>query len=188
MKTHYTVEGEQVTFIITELDSRYYQGIQDLGFTATETGFSRTFVAAPLHLDKILDNFNRCMIPLILQKGGLQATPWQDGLLRLLKRIEGQSIDWCLVGSAALAVRGLAVNPGDIDLVTGEADALRLGDLLLDDLVQPVQDSTGWIGKWFARAFPGACLEWVGGVNDSADAYGPSDFGPIALSQLETVV
>ncbi|MBZ0283649.1 MAG: hypothetical protein K8L97_23130, partial [Anaerolineae bacterium] len=61
------------------------------------------------------------------------------------------------------------------------------GELALDYLIEPIQETTGWIGKWWARSFMGACVEWVGGINDSADAYGISDFGPVALSRLETI-
>ncbi|MBZ0281726.1 MAG: hypothetical protein K8L97_13390, partial [Anaerolineae bacterium] len=61
------------------------------------------------------------------------------------------------------------------------------GELALDYLIEPIQETTGWIGKWWARSFMGACVEWVGGINDSADAYGISDFGPAALSRLETI-
>ncbi|MBZ0283647.1 MAG: hypothetical protein K8L97_23120, partial [Anaerolineae bacterium] len=57
---------------------------------------------------------------------------------------------------------GLDVTPGDIDLVTAEADALKLGELALDYLIEPIQETTGWIGKWWARSFMGACVEWVG--------------------------
>jgi hypothetical protein len=59
--------------------------------------------------------------------------------------------------------------------------------LLGDDLIQPLQDSTGWVGQWFGRAFTGAKLEWLGGVNASADAGGASDFGPTAHAHLETI-
>ncbi|HEX8959125.1 MAG TPA: hypothetical protein VF770_04835, partial [Solirubrobacterales bacterium] len=66
--------------------------------------------------------------------------------------------------------------------------AYRLGDLLLDALMEPVQPTRGWIGECFGRAFLHAAVEWVGGVDPSVDAQGPNDFGPAAAARLETIL
>ena len=127
------------------------------------------------------------MPDLILQATGLQPVPWETCLLALLERLEGQGLHWWLVGSAALAVRGLPVNPHDIDLVVQDQGTARLKELMLDCLVEPVYDSRGWIWDWFGRCFLHARLEWVGDVNAGAEQEGPSDFGPTALARCETV-
>ncbi len=101
--------------------------------------------------------------------------------------MEGRPIDWWLVGSAALAVRGLAATPRDVDLAVDDAGARCLGEALLDDLIEPVVPVEGWVCDWFGRAFPGALVEWVGGVDECADQPAPSDFGPTAASRRETV-
>ena len=77
--------------------------------------------------------------------------------------------------------------PRDIDLVVDGDDAVKLGDLLLDYLVEPVLPSTGWIADFFGRAFLHARLEWVGGINESADMPEASDFGPTAVNRLEVI-
>ena len=92
-----------------------------------------------------------------------------------------------LVGSAALAVRGLDVAPGDLDLIVDSAGAQRLGDILLDSLIEPVRPTTGWVGDWFGRAFLHASVEWVGGMSPAVDLPAPTDFGPTAAARLETV-
>ena len=51
-------------------------------------------------------------------------------------------IDWWLYGSAALAIRGLDVDPGDVDFTV--SDACRTGELFADMLVEPVQHADGW--------------------------------------------
>jgi hypothetical protein len=50
--------------------------------------------------------------------------------------------------------------------------------------VVPVE---GWICHWFGRAFPGALVEWVGGVDDRADQPTPSDYGPTAARRREMI-
>src|SRR5579863_3031085 len=69
-----------------------------------------------------------------------------------------------------------------------DKDAHRLGDLLLDNLIEPVQSTPDWFCNWFGRAFLHARVEWVGGVDERADTPEVSDFGPTAASRKETVV
>src|SRR5258708_33315241 len=99
---------------------------------------------------------------MILQRAGIQRVPWESALQALLQRLEGQHIHWWLIGSCALAARGLDVVPGDLDLVTDEAGSHRLAELLFDQLVGPVDDAGGWISHWFGRAFLHGRIEWVG--------------------------
>lgn len=195
MQMRYQINDERegrLSLIITELAPQYHQAAQDTGYTRTDDGFVREMIVHPAacqpdYLNRIVSNCHFHLESLLAQKAGLQPIPWDNALWKFLAIVEGKGIDWWLVGSAALAVRDIDVHPADIDLCTSEADALKLQDLLLDHLIQPVQDSTGWVGKWFGRAFLGAKLEWLGGVNASADADGISDFGPTAHSRLETV-
>jgi hypothetical protein len=114
--------------------------------------------------------------------------PWQRALETFLRLVEGRPIAWWLVGSAALSVRGLDVAPGDLDLVVDDASARPLGDALLDYLIEPVVPVHGWVCNWFGRSFPGACLEWVGGVDGRADTPQVSDFGPAAVRRAARVL
>jgi hypothetical protein len=192
MDIHYRLKDETVVFIITDLDPQYHQAAQDTGYTQTDEGFVRevlTDTEGRRHdfLERILTNAEEYLETLFAQKARLQPVLWEQALLTFLKMVEGKNIDWWLVGSAATAARGIDIQPGDIDLCTSEADALTLQNLLSDSVIQPLQDSTGWVGKWFGRAFLGARLEWVGGLNESSDAGTISDFGLLAHSRLEMI-
>lgn len=187
MKTRRIVSGDQTLFVVSDVEPRYREGLQALVYQEHDEGYARAYPSDAPHLETAYHNFERFTEIMLRQEIGELAPNWEDALLRFINKITGQNIDWWLTGSAALSVRGLDVMPGDIDLITTADDALRLGNLLVDYIVQPVQDTTGWIGKWFCRAFMGACVEWVGGVSDAADAYGISDFGPSAAARLETV-
>jgi len=54
--------------------------------------------------------------PLLYQYLGISAVPWQAALEGVCHRLESSGVDWWLCGSAALAVRGVAVIPRDLDL------------------------------------------------------------------------
>jgi hypothetical protein len=186
---HVTLEVQDITakYIVIDLDPIYYEAAGKIGFTQEDEGLVHTFSASSPYLELAYHNFKQYGEAIILQKAGVILAPWQEALMTFLKLVDHQPIEWYLVGSGALAVRGIDVQPGDLDLVTGEADALVLAELAKYYLIEPVRDASGWVGKWFVRTYMGAVVEWLGGVNESADAHGDSDFGPAALARTETI-
>jgi hypothetical protein len=187
MKTIRETIGTQTYFIITELDPAYHQAVQELECQPVVEGFAFIYPANSPHIDRAYQNFERYAEEMILQTARVHLSPWEQALLSFLEIVKGQNIDWWLVGSTALAVRGIDISPRDIDISVANADSLRLGSLLLDYLVQPVQAAENWFCNWFGRAFLHMRLEWVGGVDERADAPEISDFGPAAKSRQETV-
>jgi hypothetical protein len=118
---------------------------------------------------------------------GMTAVPWEAALDGVCGRLESGGIDWWLCGSAALAVRGAALVPRDLDLVVADADAVAVGGLLADGLIEPVCPA-GWaISTWWGRAFLHARVEWVGGVTPAADEPQVSDHGPTAANSLQAI-
>jgi len=187
MKTLCRTDSAVTSFIITDLPPRYHQAARELYFQPVPEGFAKSYPADTPHLERIYRNFERHAQEMVLQMAGDHPAPWDDCLAAFLRLVQGQPVHWWLVGSAALAVRGLDVRPHDLDLVVDGATARRLGDLLLDYLVEPVLPSGGWIADWFGRAFVHARLEWVGDVHESVDTPLPGDFGPAAAARQETV-
>jgi hypothetical protein len=187
MKTVCRTEGATTYFVMAGLDPAYHEAARSLYYTPVRDGFAKGYPAGTPHLEQIYAQF-ACWAPeMVLQAARARPIPWDSALSAFLEAIEGQAIDWWLAGSAALAVRGLDVVPGDLDLIVDGASALKLGELLQDHLVEPVLPSSGWIGEWFGRAFLHARVEWVGDVHDDVDTPLASDFGPTAASRLEVV-
>jgi len=179
--------NNRVYFILAELEPSCHQAAQHLHYQAVAGGFAKSFPAGTPHLDRIYHNFARSAEEMVRQQAGLTPVPWDQTLGAFLRRIEGQHLDWWLGGSAALAVRGLPVVPGDLDLVVDDASAQKLGELFLDHLIEPVEPVQDWFCRWWGRAFWYARIEWVGGVDETADQPDITDFGPTAAGRLETV-
>lgn len=103
-----------------------------------------------------------------------------------MRRVEGAGVGWWLYGSAALAVRGLAVAPGDIDVHVD--DAFALGRVLDDWLVTPVERMTGWVAAEHGRAFNGAVVEWIARPDPALDDRSAQrEQGPLIASEIEVV-
>jgi hypothetical protein len=156
------------------------------GHSFRDSHWSRTFPRGTPHVDRAWENFQRLIEPCLRQSAGIDPVPWAEALAEVCRRLAGTDIDWWLTGSAALAVRGIAVAPGDLDRVVSDEGAHRLGDLLLDGLIEPVAPAD-WFCRWWGRAMLGARVEWVGGIGPSADEPLPTDFGLVAAANLEAV-
>ncbi|SCE88851.1 hypothetical protein GA0074695_1913 [Micromonospora viridifaciens] len=179
---HDSEQGSE--FRIVDVVDELVPAVRKAAFVERGGHWSKSFPAGTPHLDRAWANFQRLIVPWLRQAADLDPVPWQEALDAVCHRLTGAGVDWWLTGSAALAVRGVAVTPGDLDLVVSAADARRVGDLLVDGLVEPVAPAN-WFCEWWGRAVLGARVEWVGGVGPAADQPEPSDFGLLAASQLQ---
>ncbi len=187
MRTFCRTVGDSTSFVIAGLDPAYHQAARDLYYTPAEGGYAKTFPADAPHLERIYRHFASCAEEMVLQAARARPIPWARALAAFLDGVAHEPLNWWLAGSAALAVRGLEVVPGDLDIITDARGAQRLGELFLEHLVEPVLPSGGWISDWFGRAFLHARLEWVGDVHRDVDVSLPTDFGPVAAGRLEVV-
>lgn len=179
-------QGPEVLFVLTDVPPHLEEAVTRLAFQPFEDGFAQRYPADYPHMDRVYANFERLVGDLVLQRARLVPVAWEEALLTFCRAVEGGSVDWWLTGSGALAVRGLPVTPGDLDLAIDRESATRAEELMLDSLIEPPRP--GFISDTFARAFPGACLEWCVGIDGRADQYLVGDVGLTAASRLETVV
>lgn len=188
MRTALHSEGDRAWFVLEDVAPAYQPAVRGLVFLEEGPGhFKRSFPAETPHLETIFARFTAHMPAILRQAAEEEAPPWEAALDTLLARIDGQGVAWMLGGSGALAARGIAVVPHDLDLITDAAGAHRLAELLADYLVQPLESSRGWVADWFCRAFVGMRVEWVGGLTPEAPGAALSDFGPTAFAQAETI-
>jgi hypothetical protein len=187
MDTRCHVAENEIVFVLSDVDPAYHQAVRDLGYSETNGAFRRTLPVATRNLDHLCGNFERYAEVMVLQTARVQPVPWEQALRAFLDLVEPFEINWWLAGSAALAVRGLDVQPRDFDIVVDDASAQTLGVVLQDYLVEPVSN-VDWFCNWWGHAFLHARFEWVGGVDARADEPLVSDFGPTAASRLEQAI
>jgi hypothetical protein len=75
--------------------------------------------------------------------------PWTTALAAVAEQLNGNHIEWMLLGSAATALRGAAIIPGDIDIALLAADDVTRAATVLPtpDVPEVVEsdESSGWI-------------------------------------------
>jgi hypothetical protein len=173
--------------LVVETDEPMFgAALNDLFFHAENGGYVKRFPRDSV-TEAILARFEHVLLLMLRQTARLEPAPWESALHEAARRLDGAGVDWWLTGSGALAVRGLAVQPRDLDLVVSGEDAARTAMVYEDALTEPVVETEGWFCRWFGRAWLGARVEWVAGVTDAADDPEPSDFGLVAAAALSEV-
>jgi hypothetical protein len=174
-------------FVIEGADARAADRLPRLGYLPAGDGrFATRWFPDAADARRRHERFAAALEPMVLQSARLAPVPWEDALLEALGRLDGSGVRWWLYGSAALAVRGLAVAPGDVDLHV--SDAHRAGRLFDDLLVTPVERLDGWVARWVGRAFCGAIVEWLAEPNAALDdPAAPHEQGPYVASAIEVV-
>jgi hypothetical protein len=186
MKTRLQQFDDHVRVVVSNVDPALAPQMAGFEFVPIEDRFERRFELGPPDLVVILQRFQESIEDMVRQLAGWDQTPWESALLKFITLAETE-IDWWLVGSTALAVRGIRVEPKDVDVVVAEEDFFRTNELFDRFIVEPPQETEEFIARFFTRAFMDARVEWVAGVYDWVDSGQPSDFGPVAQRESESI-
>lgn len=175
-----------VRFVVTTADALYQDRLDHLGYAGVGDGrFATAWFPSSASACACYERFAASIEQMILQSARLVRVPWEDALQECLRRLEGYTGRWWLYGSTALAVRGLDIEPGDIDIHVDDPSA---GGIFDDILVTPVQEMRNWIAAFTGRAFSHAIVEWLSGPRaDRDDPRQPHEQGPYVADRLETV-
>jgi hypothetical protein len=141
----------------------------------------------PAQAARAFANLPRVFEAMLRQLVETDPVPWEDALAGVCQRFESSRVDWWLSGSAALAVRGAPLTPHDLDLIVAGGDAVMVGDLLIDGLIEPVCRGEWELSEWWGRAFVHARVEWAGGITAACDEPDVTDFGFAAERALQAV-
>jgi hypothetical protein len=183
LRTELRRAGDIAEFVVTTTSALYQHRLIKMGWSSiTAESFVRR-VAATADLERVFANFALHLEEMLLQSAALRPVQWDRALEGFLDRVQGSGIGWWLYGSGALAVRGIDIEPRDLDLAVDDAHAAAL---LNDLLVEPPTPRNGWVADWTGRAFHGALIEWLAGAHPS-DASPPHEQEPAAREYLETV-
>jgi hypothetical protein len=158
------VTGETLRLCLADVTAELEPAVTALGFTRRGALFVRAFATVD---EQVAARFEACAEAMVEQAAGRAPAPWENALELLIERAGGR--EWVLAGSAAHAVRGVDIEPHDIDVVASSSDCDAIGEALHDVLVEPVGDG-GWLGARWWRAFAGARIECVGDPCDRSFA------------------
>jgi hypothetical protein len=171
-------------FVVTTCDPICQERLLHMGWQRAGEAYVR-ILSASRDVVGIHENFRRHLKEMVLQSARLSPIAWDTALEEFLVRVSGTGLDWWLYGSAALAVRGIEIVPGDLDFAVD--DAHHAGKIFHDLLVEPVTGPLDWVATWIGRAFHGALFEWSAQASPEVES-APNEYGRWAADRLETIV
>lgn len=179
--------GGHARFTVATADSLAQDRLVHMGYLPiAEARFATRWFPQSANVRRYYDRFAASIKQMVLQSARLVPVPWEDALREFLRRVETTDLDWWIYGSAALAVRGLPIEPGDIDIHVN--DAALTGRIFDDLLVTPVERMNAWVATYTVRAFCHVTIEWLSEPNAKHDSRSaPHEQGPFIADQIETV-
>jgi hypothetical protein len=184
LETQLKVDGDRVYFLVRTTDPLSQDRLVKMGWSVTNQGLLSRRLSNAGPVERIFQNFTAHLEEMIEQSARRRPIAWEDALAEFMDRVEGQGVRWWLYGSTALAVRGIDIQPGDLDLAVD--DPWLVGDLLADLLVEPVSRLENWVADVGGRAFHGALIEWLAGAHPTG-LTPPHEQEPAAGNHLEMI-
>lgn len=176
-----------IIFRINEFDPLYEPVLQSCFYQKDDIGYYKRYSATVRYIDKIQKRFLKYAPVMLAQLAYQIEVPWQDALEAFCQRTAGSGIRWWLTGSCAACLRGIALNPHDVDIMIDSRDCDIVADLFADELIEPILDTQGWVTKDFGVIFLKGRIDIASDPHPCLDEPQPVDCGPYALAHLETI-
>jgi hypothetical protein len=77
---------------------------------------------------------------------------WKSNLMYLAEKFKETGIEWYVIGSISEAVRGVKIQPGDMDIIVHTKDFFKVKTLSPENVIEPFVDNHGtWLVRYFGR-------------------------------------
>ncbi len=179
--------GQDVVFTLSEFDLKYEEVFKMCFYEKDGNTYIKRFSKDIPNLEKIKVNYKRNAQEMFDQLGYFKPIPWETALYEFVKEVHGTGVDWWLTGSCAACIRGIPLNPHDVDIMIDSKHVSEISDIFADHIVEPIIDTGGWLTKDFGVIFHHARIDIASDPNPCLDDPEPIDCGPYAKNHLESV-
>lgn len=187
MRIEFRPDGPCVRYELHDVDPAL-DGVLRQCFWQHDGGiWHRSYPLSAPHLDTARERFSRHAEEMFRQLAYLSPVRWEEGLLAFAARAHEAAVDWWLTGSVAACLRGVPLQPHDVDIMIDHDDVATIADLFADLTVEPLVDTGGWLTRDFGVLFRHCRIDLASDPVDALDDPEPIDCGPYARHHLETV-
>ena len=186
---HITFEESEndVIFKITEFDPKFENVFKICYYQSDGKSYYKSFPKNTKNIELIKQHYLKNAEEMFNQLGYFRPIPWEDALYEFVKRMKGSQVEWWLTGSCATCIRGIPLNPHDVDITFNSKDIDELNEIFANYLIEPIVDTNGWLTKDFGVVFLHARIDLASDPVAALDEPEPVDCGPFARAHLETV-
>ena len=180
-------EGGRRLVTLTDVPRAYTHNlVRGLGFARDGDRFTWEYPATAPGWEAAARNWERDGAEMLDQSHGVRPVDWEAGLAWIAAILDGLGADWFVIGSAAIAVRGLDVAPGNVDVAMDEASADRLMPLVADGVLKPIVPTDGWpVATRYGTLFHGCGISVIAGMLEQPGR--PTLWDAAARASLDTV-
>lgn len=181
-------QDTKVYFRIDSIDPKYISVLQNCYYQVDDRGFHKVFPIDYPNIGIIRENFQKHGKTMFDQLGYFSDVPWERGLKAFIDRIKDTDIDWWLTGSCAACVRGIMLQPHDVDIMIDSKDVPAIMNIFADVFFEPLLNTQGWVTRDFGVLFMDCRIDIASDPAERLDIPEPVDCGPFAKAHLETVI
>ncbi len=188
MKILFEESGDNVLFRITDFDPKYEDVLKMCFYQPDGDSYIKSYSKSIENIERIKQYYLENAEEMFSQLGYFKPIPWEKALYEFVKRLDGANVDWWLTGSCAACIRGIPLNPHDVDIMINSKDIDKLNIIFADCMIEPIVDTNGWLTKDFGVLFLHARIDLASDPQSCLDDPEPVDCGPFAKANLETVI
>jgi hypothetical protein len=160
--------------------------VRGLDFTRDGGTFTWEYPASAPGWEDAARAWERDGAEMLDQAHGVRPVDWEAGLAWIAPVLDGMGAGWFVIGSAAMAVRGLDVAPGGVDIAMDEASADRLMSRVPGGVLRPIVDPGDWpVATRYGTLFHGCAISVIAGMKEQPGR--PTLWDAAARASLETV-
>ena len=180
-------DGNDILYGVSEFSPEYKWVFENACYSLEDGSYTKRFSKDTPNISVIRKNWENYAEEMFAQMGYFRTPRWEEALLGFIDRINGHDICWWLTGSCAACVRGVDINPHDVDIILRSEDISTMNQLFADCIVEPIINMKNWVAANFGVMFMDARIDLAFDPEDFVDNPDPVDFGPYAMRNLEDV-
>ena len=190
MKVRLTETPATIEYTVLEQGDVSNETLQGMFYTLQDgqyhKGYPKDRLMFAHDLARLETNYN-AYLPHELHQENRTLADLDVALLWVISEFKKRDIRWWLTGSGALYVRGMAVKPHDLDVMTFGSEITAIREVVTPYIVEPFHHVTGWVVKGFGILNYGYRIDVAFEPEEWVDGNGPADFGPYAQANLEPI-
>lgn len=188
MKFTFERKQENIVFRVSDFNKEYEKALQMCFYQEEGGSYTKRFSENTTNIDKIMDYYSKNAEEMFSQLIYESEVPWEDALYEFADKMEKAKIEWWLVGSCAACIRGISLEPHDVEIFIDSKDIDKLNQLFEDYIIEPIVDTNGWLTKDFGVVFLHARIDIATDPHPCLDNPIPLDCGQHARNNLEEVM
>jgi hypothetical protein len=184
-------DTDNILITISDVPGEAYSYLKHCFFQETHNTFNKRYSKNDLlfpHDTAVIERNIERNIDEMLRIGSKKIRmDWETSLVKLIELLDAASIRWWLAGSAACCIRGISIQPNDIDVMTYESEIQKFQNLGNEYIIEPFHSINDWVVKGFGVLYIHGRIDVAFEPIESVDDNGRLDFGVYASNHLRLV-